>query len=1004
MNDFRKLMSNAKELSAGLEVAEKEKAALKEELEALREERARERDTAVETEILRDGEINELKDTIHQLRSKGQTNDTSSPTSAPVQNTAEEVSTLRERVATLEERLAGMEILEENLEEMTKKFGQADAELKISHEVRNSAEASRASLEETLKETRAQLEEKIRRESELTETLDQIKRNSVALEQQLAEAEVAGKDQLSQGIARADTLASELDNLRKELEASNRKVFAAEEAMAAERQEKNAKISTLEATVSELEKQHAEEKDKIASLENDIASLSNDRSTSEDAKQEAHARVETLEADIEKLRAVVKEKEESCLASQNQCELMKTEIENALQQIQEDKRREDLARQEQSRLRTVVEDLQRESVIVREDLENKVREQQSALVSIEEEHKRVVCALKAEHEDATSTMKKARAEIESEWNREKNELLAKVKDVESLHQLLSKTETELGDCKVKAETLRKSSHEEISMLRKLLVEATTTLNEQCRSLRAPVTALRSVIDTEVVAVRELHSGIRRCVKRYDMLNTELLVRYEHEMKQRRALYNELQEIKGNIRVYCRVRPVKTGEEDATSVTPPDTLCVYDSRRMGIKPFTFDRVFGPQSTQEDVFEDTSPLLQSVIDGFNVCIFAYGQTGSGKTFTMQGPSENPGVNVRALTQLFTLAEEKKECTFSFVATYVELYNDSVRDLLASPDVWGKTSYDIKRAPGGSVYVTNLVQRSVATTEDVLLVVQQGAENRATACTDANEHSSRSHSILSISMTCSNAATSAQVFGKLHLIDLAGSERVSKTGATGDRLKEAQAINTSLSALGDVIQSLATKQAHVPYRNSKLTYLLQDSLGGGSKTLMFVQISPEKSNETETMSSLGFARKVKQVELGPAKTLPSSRPPSSPAAGGVNGCSGSPTLGTTSSPSPPSSSTSPPASAGLSSSGVRTGGLAPRPRGERDRDGSSAGLTGPRPALQRASSDPPGRLGAALGSSSFRSPSPASAGLARRSPSPGGRMALQNTPPSPSRKLSK
>ncbi|KAL6958697.1 hypothetical protein U1Q18_045215 [Sarracenia purpurea var. burkii] len=261
---------------------------------------------------------------------------------------------------------------------------------------------------------------------------------------------------------------------------------------------------------------------------------------------------------------------------------------------------------------------------------------------------------------------------------------------------------------------------------------------------------------------------------------------------------------------------------------------------GHRSFNFNKVFGPSATQ-----DTQPLIRSVLDGYNVCIFAYGQTGSGKTYTMVGPKDiteqNRGVNYRALSDLFLLAEQRKN-TFRYdvYVQMIEIYNEQVRDLLV--------------VDGLNVPDASIVQ--VTSTFDVIELMNLGQRNRAVGATALNDRSSRSHSR-----------------GCMHLVDLAGSERVDKSEVIGDRLKEAQHINKSLSALGDVISSLAQKNSHVPYRNSKLTQLLQDSLGKLNegilaKTLMFVHISPEAEATGETISTLKFAERVATIELGVAQ----------------------------------------------------------------------------------------------------------------------------------------
>jgi len=229
----------------------------------------------------------------------------------------------------------------------------------------------------------------------------------------------------------------------------------------------------------------------------------------------------------------------------------------------------------------------------------------------------------------------------------------------------------------------------------------------------------------------------------------------------------------------------------------------------------------------------------------------------------------VNTRALRELFRVADERKsDFTTELSVSVLEIYNETIGDLLFSATP-AKTEqkYEVKQGADG-MYVPNITSISVNSLEDVQRILTLGNKNRSTGKTNMNEHSSRSHLLLVVKASSSNLLTGERTFGKLTLVDLAGSERVDKSGVTEDRLKEAQAINKSLATLGNVIAALQTKQKHIPFRDSKLTYLLQDSLGGNSKTLMFVQVSPASSNTMETINSLTFASRVRSIELGEAK----------------------------------------------------------------------------------------------------------------------------------------
>ncbi|XP_047957986.1 kinesin-like protein KIN-14I [Salvia hispanica] len=353
--------------------------------------------------------------------------------------------------------------------------------------------------------------------------------------------------------------------------------------------------------------------------------------------------------------------------------------------------------------------------------------------------------------------------------------------------------------------------------------------------------------------------------------------YQKVLEENRKLYNQVQDLKGNIRVYCRVRPFIPGQSNGLNILDnvvDNSLTIQTSGKhgKGKKTFSFSKAFGPNSTQEEVFADTQPLIRSVLDGYNVCIFAYGQTGSGKTYTMTGPKEltkeSLGVNYRALSDLFEISEERKDAiAYSISVQMMEIYNEQVRDLLVTDG--SNKRLEIRNNSSNGINVPNANLVNVASTSDVIDLMNLGHKNRAVGSTSMNERSSRSHSCLTVHVQGKDLTSGATLRGCMHLVDLAGSERCDKTDAVGDRLKEAQHINRSLSALGDVIAALAQKNGHVPYRNSKLTQLLQDSLGGQAKTLMFVHISPEYEALGETLSTLKFAERVSTVELGAAKS---------------------------------------------------------------------------------------------------------------------------------------
>uniref|UniRef100_A0A8C7XWM2 Kinesin-like protein KIFC3 n=1 Tax=Oryzias sinensis TaxID=183150 RepID=A0A8C7XWM2_9TELE len=423
---------------------------------------------------------------------------------------------------------------------------------------------------------------------------------------------------------------------------------------------------------------------------------------------------------------------------------------------------------------------------------------------------------------------------------------------------------------IRAESEMKAVHENLAGVRLNLLSlqpALRTLTSDYNCLKRQVQDFPFMLDR---AINEAKQEICQVIGEVSTANQELLRKYRREMNLRKKCHNELVRLKGNIRVFCRVRPVSQEEQDSAdaktllSFDSEDDAVLYLSNKGKTMTFELDKIFPPQATQEEVFQEVQSLVTSCIDGFNVCIFAYGQTGSGKTYTMEGVEGDPGINQRALRLLFDEVTEKApDWDYRITVSLVEIYNETLRDLLRENPT---DKLDIKMNPDGSgqLYVPGLTERTVQSPEDINRVFELGHANRATACTNLNEHSSRSHALLIITVSGFNGATGTRTQGRLNLVDLAGSERIGKSGAEGSRLREAQCINKSLSALGDVISALRGKHAHVPFRNSRLTYLLQDSLSGDSKTLMMVQVSPLPGNMSESVCSLKFAQRVRSVEL--------------------------------------------------------------------------------------------------------------------------------------------
>ncbi|KAM9704170.1 kinesin-like protein KIF3C [Menidia menidia] len=340
----------------------------------------------------------------------------------------------------------------------------------------------------------------------------------------------------------------------------------------------------------------------------------------------------------------------------------------------------------------------------------------------------------------------------------------------------------------------------------------------------------------------------------------------------------------SVKVVVRCRPPSRKEE---SNGPAGTIVQMDLRLGQVilknprappsepqKTFTFDAVYDANSKQRDLYDESvRPLIDSVLAGFNGTIFAYGQTGTGKTYTMQGAWLDPekrGVIPNAFDHIFThISRSQSDKQYLVRASYLEIYLEEIRDLL-DPNHGIARGLELRESPDTGVYVQDLTSCVCKSIKEIEEVMNVGNQARAVGATDMNEHSSRSHALFLITVECSQPGPDGRKHirvGRLNLVDLAGSERQTKTGVQGERLKEAAKINLSLSALGNVISALADgRSGHVPYRDSKLTRLLQDSLGGNAKTVMVATLGPASLHYDETLTTLRYANRAKNIQNQP------------------------------------------------------------------------------------------------------------------------------------------
>lgn len=360
------------------------------------------------------------------------------------------------------------------------------------------------------------------------------------------------------------------------------------------------------------------------------------------------------------------------------------------------------------------------------------------------------------------------------------------------------------------------------------------LESSIRALKARIEFLESGNQEQSQAFERLQQQLEEALSETNEAKEKL----RKEETLRRKLHNQVQELKGNIRVFCRVRPPLESEpeSDIAQIAFPDNeeeskeisvMGPEEKSSLGIvsrknNAFSFDRVFGPRTQNADVFDEISQLVQSALDGYNVCIFCYGQTGSGKTHTM---SSVDGMIPRAVHQIYDTAKslEEKGWTYTMEGNFVEVYNENLNDLLGKADDFDKKKHEIRHdMQKCRTTITDVNTVALDSPEMVESILKRAASNRSVAATKANERSSRSHSVFILRLLGSNTITGEKCEGTLNLVDLAGSERLSHSGATGDRLKETQNINRSLSCLGDVIGALGSGKegGHIPYRNSKVS----------------------------------------------------------------------------------------------------------------------------------------------------------------------------------------
>ncbi|KAL4087199.1 hypothetical protein PRIC1_013096 [Phytophthora ramorum] len=601
---------------------------------------------------------------------------------------------------------------------------------------------------------------------------------------------------------------------------------------------------------------------------------------------------------------------------------------------------------ERENMRSELEDKEKQSNNLKEELESvkaqcdDLAESERQLKSRLEQESDNADELKEQIDTLTRKLeesKKERSQLESKLQFDKGEISQNRKEVEDLNTInldLQKqldeatkrtSELERASALSTASTVSSISEKDAAESKRLMMEI-QTMRTSLNSLSAENDRLRNQegISSSVVPAKRVSADVLQV----NFTPEQLARKYLAERTRNASLLSRLQTVCGNIQVFCRVRPIineelekSWGSKLAVNVVNQSDLAAMDIRpdrlfssnsngsngnmdalanNSSWKVFTFDRILGPEETQNDVFREVEPIAQSVVDGFKACIFAYGQTGSGKTYTMEGTPSDPGLNYRIISHVFQSVQLRgaiytpepehnkdlddemnglhsaiESSVYHVQVGVLEIYNDSLRDLINSANP--KTLEIRHDSSTGDICVPDLTMKTVSSPQQTIDVLRNAQTNRVTGKTNSNQHSSRSHSVVIVQISKrrpenddserdpADFEAEEEGCGKLYLVDLAGSERVKKSNVSGDMLKEAAHINKSLSALADVMEALDKKMAHVPYRNSKLTYLLQDVLNSSCKTVMIVNVGPTIENASETFRSLQLAERVRNIVVG-------------------------------------------------------------------------------------------------------------------------------------------
>ncbi|ETL86130.1 hypothetical protein, variant 1 [Phytophthora nicotianae] len=572
-----------------------------------------------------------------------------------------------------------------------------------------------------------------------------------------------------------------------------------------------AKNQALETRVSSAEKEVAELKEKLQQKDGEVSNLVKSLTEIQKFNASTSTKVEAdkkeLADKVERLQTTIRNLERQESSSSTTVRDLRNQLEL---EIKARKEAEQSEQQVCARMKELESDLQENLQKVgveggvRQMLEDQVRELRTEHIAVNAQMEAVKAEMKRLQSAGVDSKEQHNMQIEILEERFRQERENFRSQIDRLQEEKVSLESEVQTLRTRASTVRDGDVEELCKVKR-----------EADILRRRLT--------------ELTNQGAQSIAQKDSLILELQEKVKQGDKMRRAMHNTIQELRGNVRVFARTRPFLPSDHCDLNTTTPVISCDFDGESLKLRrpgknlsepdtfAFTFDKVFPPSAGQDAVFEQVSEFVQSSLDGYHVCLFSYGQTGSGKTHTMQGSGNGQmrGIIPRAIEMILQECETLKEQGWNYVTkvSFLEIYNESLKDLLAT-----KRSSDdrlgIKKDAKGGVYVPGLTMVDVTAIDQVEVLMERASRARSVACTDMNAQSSRSHSVFTLHLQGVNDKDGVMLNGQLNLVDLAGSERASRSNVSGDRLKETQAINKSLSCLADVFNAIGNKASHVSF----------------------------------------------------------------------------------------------------------------------------------------------------------------------------------------------